>query len=105
MFDTSIEPIPSVSTRTRSPWKPRRIGREALGPNELAVTPGWCASVSPIVGFTDRVSSAPLTIDVPDRTSASLCSLDRKSDGLGKRVSGRVGLVGSRYIQKKKIHS
>lgn len=40
VFDTSIEPIPSVSTRMRSPWKPRNTGREALGPNEVADTPG-----------------------------------------------------------------
>ena len=36
-----MEPMPSVSTRTRSPWKPRRIGRDALGPNDVADTPGW----------------------------------------------------------------
>ena len=31
VFDTSIEPMPSVSTRMRSPWKPRRIGTRCAG--------------------------------------------------------------------------
>jgi hypothetical protein len=31
VLDTSIEPMPSVSTRTRSPWKPRSTGRDAPG--------------------------------------------------------------------------
>ena len=61
--------MPSVSTRTRSPWKPRSTGREALGPKEVAETPGWRASVSPIVGRRSRVSSSPLTTEVPDSMS------------------------------------
>ncbi len=72
VLETSIDPMPSVSTRTRSPWKPRRIGRDALGPNEVAETPGCFDRVSPIVGFRSRVSSSPLTTDVPDSTSVSL---------------------------------
>ena len=69
---TSIEPIPSVSNRMRSPWNPRRIGRLALGPNEVADTPGSLASVSPMVGFKFWVSSAPDSTDVPCNTSRSL---------------------------------
>ena len=55
--------MPSVRIRIRSPWKPRSTGREALGPNEVADTPGWCARVSPIVGLRSRASSTPLTTD------------------------------------------
>ena len=40
VFDTSKLPMPSVNMRTRSPWKPRRMGRDALGPKEVADTPG-----------------------------------------------------------------
>ena len=72
VLETSKLPMPSVSTRTRSPWKPRRTGREALGPNDVADTPGWRASVSPIVGRISRASSSPLTTVVPERRSARL---------------------------------
>ena len=72
VLDASRLPMPSVSTRTRSPWKPRSTGREALGPNEVAETPGWWARVSPIVGRRSRVSSSPLTTEVPDSMSSRL---------------------------------
>lgn len=64
--------MPSVSTRMRSPWKPRRIGREADGPNEVADTPGSRDSVSPIVGRRSRVSASPERTEVPCSTSRSL---------------------------------
>ena len=47
VLDASIEPIPSISTRTRSPWKPRSTGREAPGAKQVADTPGSLASISP----------------------------------------------------------
>ena len=72
VFDTSKLPIPSVSTRTRSPCRPRSTGREALGPKLVADTPGWRASVSPMVGRSSRVSFSPLSTLVPDRMSAWL---------------------------------
>ncbi|PAV93197.1 hypothetical protein WR25_23790 [Diploscapter pachys] len=49
------------------------MGREALGPNEVADTPGWRASVSPIVGRNSRVSCSPDRTVVPCNTSRSLC--------------------------------
>jgi hypothetical protein len=72
VFEASRLPIPSVRTRTLSPWKPRSTGREALGPNEVAETPGWRARVSPMVGRSSRASSAPETTEVPDSTSSRL---------------------------------
>ena len=56
--DRSRLPMPSVSTRTRSPDKPRRTGAEASGPKLVADTPGWLASVSPMLGRSARVRSA-----------------------------------------------
>jgi hypothetical protein len=50
--DRSSVPMPSVRIRTRSPCSPRRIGRDAVGPKLDAVTPGWLANVSPMLGRT-----------------------------------------------------
>ncbi len=52
--DRSSVPIPSTRMRTRSPDRPRRIGREAVGPKLEAVTPGWLARVSPMLGRAAR---------------------------------------------------
>ena len=38
----------------RSPPRPRRIGRDAVGPKLVAVTPGCRASVSPMLGRSSR---------------------------------------------------
>ena len=64
-----MEPRPSVSRRTRSPCRPRSTGREAVGPNELADTPGVCCSVSPMDGRSDWVSCAPWTTATLDSMS------------------------------------
>ncbi len=47
--DRSSVPIPSVSTRTRSPDSPRSTGADAAGPKLVALTPGCRASVSPML--------------------------------------------------------
>ena len=98
VLEASRLPMPSVSTRTRSPWKPRSTGREALGPNEVAETPGWRASVSPIVGRRSRVSSSPLTTEVPDEDVAAVAGEAGDDDLLllgrveiGRRARGCAG--------------
>ena len=74
VLDTSIEPMPSVSTRIRSPWKPRSTGRDAPGEKLVAETPGSRVSVSPSCGRTSRCSSSPLITDLPARMSSSRTS-------------------------------
>ena len=62
-------PMPSVSTRTRSPERPRSTGAEAAGPKLVALTPGWRARVSPMLGRTSRVRSAASSTEMPPSTS------------------------------------
>jgi hypothetical protein len=62
-------PMPSVRTRTRSPERPRSTGAEAAGPKLVALTPGWRAWVSPMLGRTSRVSSALSSTDTPPSPS------------------------------------
>jgi hypothetical protein len=70
--DRSSVPIPSVSTRTRSPERPRNTGADAVGPKLVADTPGCLASVSPMLVRTWRVRSAASSTDTPPSTSFSL---------------------------------
>ena len=70
--DRSRLPMPSVRMRTRSPDRPRSTGAEAVGPKLVALTPGWRASVSPMLGRTSRVSSAWSSTETPPSTSDSL---------------------------------
>ncbi len=72
--ETSKLPMPSVSSRMRSPEKPRRIGREALGPKEEAVTPGWRASVSPRLGRRSRARLSPLRTDAASQQARHDCA-------------------------------
>jgi hypothetical protein len=67
--DMSSVPMPSVRTRTRSPCSPRSTGADALGPKLVADTPGRLASVSPMLDFTVRLSSASSSTDTPPSTS------------------------------------
>ncbi len=56
--------------RTRSASKPRITGRDALGPNWVAVTPGMPLSVSPKVLSRRKLSSRPFRTDTGTTNSS-----------------------------------
>ena len=99
--------MPSVSTRTRSPDRPRSTGAEAVGPKLVAETPGWLASVSPMLGRTSRVRSAWSSTDTPPSTSPALrrtpvtmissswsrCRVARRGRGARPALLRRAGAV------------
>ena len=64
--------MPSVSTRTRSPDRPRKTGDEAVGPKLVDDTPGCRARVSPMLGRTWRVRSSWSSTEMPPSTSPAL---------------------------------
>ena len=62
--------MPFCIIRTRSASKPLMTGRDAFGPNWVAVTPGIPFNVSPIVPSRRRLNSRPFST-VTGTTSSS----------------------------------
>lgn len=61
--EASIVFIPFCKMRTRSPSRPRMIGRLAAGPKYELLTPGIRANVCPKVGSIARFKFCPPKID------------------------------------------
>ena len=71
--ETSITPIPLVSTCTRSAPSPRSTGRLAPCPKKVVETPGWRSSVSPSVGPSVSIMpSRPIEVALPISSPSSL---------------------------------
>jgi len=92
--------IPSMRTGARSPCSPRRIGRDALGPKLVELTPGISAKVSPRLGFRSCVSSSVSTTETLPSTSPAcrfvpVTTIAWSSSGCAAAASPGVGGTGA----------
>ena len=69
-LDASKIPMPFCIIRTRSASSPRITGREAFGPNCVAVTPGMPFNVSPKVPSRFNESSRPFSTETGTTNSS-----------------------------------